>query len=70
VFHSSLHEAFRRGASGNAGARCAPIRLAGAPVFQSSGQVSLEKECCGGYAITPAVALAFALALAGKVELA
>jgi len=70
VFHSSLHEAFRRGAPGNAGARYTRIGLAEAPVFQSSGQVSLEKESCGGYAIPPAVALAFALALAGQVELA
>jgi len=70
VFHGRLHKSFRRRPSYGASARCAWIGPAGAPVFQFSGQVWLEKESCGGYAITSALALAFALPLAGKVELA
>jgi hypothetical protein len=75
VFHGRLHDRF--GAAGRPAfsARCARIGPVWAPVLQSSGQVSLEKESCGGYAITPALPLAFVQAafvqaLAGKVELA
>jgi hypothetical protein len=39
-------------------------------IYQFSQQVSLEKACCDGYAITAAALLGFAPELTCKVELA
>jgi hypothetical protein len=69
VFHSRLHDCFAAAHRPTA-ARCARIGPAGAPVFQCNGQVSLEKESYGSYAITLAHALAIGSALVGKLELA